>query len=70
MRIRKGEQIKSDIPLVINLPVELQNPELLEKNRLDARSALIPAKEAGVYYYNRYNKSNKEKLKEIFDHRI
>ncbi|MBO5227728.1 MAG: hypothetical protein J6B39_01890 [Lachnospiraceae bacterium] len=55
MRIRKGEQIKSDIPLAINLPVELQNPELLEKNRLDARSALIPAKEAGVYYYNRYN---------------
>lgn len=55
MRIRKNEQIKSDISIAINLPAELQNPEVLEKKRLVARSALIPAKEAGIYYYNRYD---------------
>ena len=53
MRIKKGEQLCSDISMALKLPVELQNPGLLAKNRLPARATLIPAGKAGVYYYNK-----------------
>ncbi len=48
MRIKKGEHIKSDISKAVNLPAQLQNPEILEINRLDARSALIPARKQRI----------------------
>ena len=54
MRVRKGEQFNSDISVAVNLPAELQNPEILGINRLSARSALIPAENKGIYYYNKW----------------
>ena len=53
MRIHKGEYFETEKTIPASMPSEIENPQILHKNRLTARSTVIPASEYGVYYYNK-----------------
>ncbi len=53
MRLYKNQYFPSDISMPVNAPDELQNPKILQMNRLTPRATIIPAQKSGVYYYNK-----------------
>lgn len=52
MRLYKNQYFPSDISMPVSAPDELQNPKVLQRNRLAPRATMIPAGIAGVYYRN------------------
>ena len=53
MRIYKNQLFCSDVSRPLNAADELQNPSILHMHRLPARSTVIPAGRAGIYYRNK-----------------
>lgn len=53
MQINKNDIFNTDYSMSLNMPDELQNPTILQINRLDARTTIVPAQKSGVYYRNK-----------------
>ncbi len=53
MRIYKNQVVVSDSSMALDTPIELREPKILHKNRLQPRATMVPASKKGVYYHNR-----------------